>query len=224
MTNLRALQSANALYQSQNGGRYVAGAERMVSENLKRWCGQRESTHEPFDYQRSPLRSYVTGQARACPEFDDYIQAGPEAFEAACGGYGYNNVYVGMDITLADARKPDWGKYEQYTLRGNLSTRFANPGRTVAFADSALVNGGLIQYSFCEPPVFLGADPAAAPTSDPSTHFRHLGRANVVWLDGGGSSVEMSYSKPSPSYYEGEPEDYDVGFFGPRSNELFDLE
>jgi prepilin-type N-terminal cleavage/methylation domain-containing protein/prepilin-type processing-associated H-X9-DG protein len=209
MTNLRALQTANELYAQDHDGHYVPGAADFLS-NLNRWFGQRDSTSEAFDDTDGPLSEYLSGQARRCPAFTDYL----DGFEAGCGGYGYNNNFVGQL-----RRAPDYAV--KTDLVGNRSSRFDRPGQTVAFTDTAWVNDGLIEYSFCESPLW----PGGTWPLRPSTHFRHLDQANVVWLDGHVSAREMSFTNTVMSgYYQGDPAEYGVGFFGPETNELFDCE
>jgi prepilin-type processing-associated H-X9-DG protein len=49
----------------------------------------------------------------------------------------------------------------------------------------------------------------------PTIHFRHLERANVIWCDGHANAQEMSFTR-------GDYGEFNLGWFGPRSNELFD--
>lgn len=110
--------------------------------------------------------------------------------------------------------------------------------RTVAFADSALAKGDpylhIIEYSFIEPPFFLDAygapweSPPRPPTyqetssrPDPSIHFRHTGTvANIGWADGRVTTAIISGT--GTSFYGGDPEAFQIGWFGPMdSNILF---
>ena len=209
-TNIRSLQIGNEFYQGGNNGWYVPGAANFV-ENKHRWFGNRSGSIGPFVADDGPLSPYLPGSAvRCCPTFKEYLTG----FEAGCGGYGYNNNFVGQH------RSPD--DYSLKTdLTGNQADAFASPAETVAFTDAAFVNGGCIEYSFCESP--LWPDWPAQPR--PSIHFRHAGKVNVSWLDSHVTEEAMAFSGNSASdYYEGEPADFNVGWFGPDSNELFDLE
>jgi prepilin-type processing-associated H-X9-DG protein len=50
----------------------------------------------------------------------------------------------------------------------------------------------------------------------PSIHFRHRGHANVAWCDGHISAERMTLSD-GPSM-----EEFEIGWFGPPDNSLFD--
>ena len=208
-TSLRVLASANEMYQSENGGVYAPGAANFL-KNRDRWFGRRTGPTGPFQ-EGGALSEYLEakGQSRRCPAFQEYLVG----FEAGCGGYGYNNNFVGQH-----RRGPDYRLKSDRT--GNRAEGFASPSRTVQFADAAMVDAGLIEYSFAESPKWPDFD--AQPR--PSIHFRHLGQTNVAWLDGHVSSETMSFSGGVVSYYQGDPKDYRVGWFGPNSNELFDCE
>ena len=208
--NLRTLQQANEMYASTFDGHYVPGAADFLS-NRQRWFGSRETDSGPFVSQDGPLGEFLPGkEVRDCPSFTDSLNG----FEAGCGGYGYNNNFVGQMRSAPD--------YDFETdLAGNLRDRFAKPIRTVAFTDAAFVDGGLTEYSFVESPEF----PYWGGSARPSIHFRHIERTNVAWLDGHVSDEEMSFSNDaSGGFFEGSPADFNVVFFGPESNELFDCE
>ncbi len=209
MTNLRALQVANMLYTHDSGGYFVPGAADFLS-NRDRWFGRRDQLNEPFDDTQGPLRDYISGQARICAEFRSHLSG----FEAGCGGYGYNNNYVGQHRSPSSLQV-------RTDQRGAPEKTFDDPSGTVAFTDAAFVDGGLIEYSFCEAPYFPGGKWA----SRPSIHFRHMGWVNVAWLDGHVDSRRMSFSNDvMTGHYSGSPEDFDVGFFGPEDNSLFDYD
>jgi len=182
-TNIRNLQLGNEIYQQDFNGLYAPGASEFFPPNRNRWFGTRAGSTGPFTHDDGPLRSYLPGKAvRQCPSFRDFLQG----FEAGCGGYGYNNNFVGQ--------RRDAPNYALITDRsGNASGRFDDPAQTVAFTDAALVKGGLIEYSFCESPQF----PGYAVDAWPSIHFRHGGVTNVVWLDSHVTQERMSFAVTS---------------------------
>lgn len=221
-SNIRQLHLANDMHASDEGGRYVPGAARIQGANLHRWHGARESVGEAFDASRGPLTPYLdSGGAsealRACPSFAGVLEAREKAagaFEKGCGGYGYNNVFVGT------RRRPHNGAWVVQTDEtGSLRARFMNPARTIGFADAAFAGDELIEYSFAEPrfwPEYDGFRP------DPSIHFRHAGRARVVWLDGHVSSEELTKTHSS-GLYPTDPASFGIGWFGRRDdNSLYD--
>ena len=209
-TSIRLLQLGNEVYQEDHAGLYAPGAANFLA-NRDRWFGRRPAGTGPFESDNGPLSAYLPGRkVRQCPSFRDFLTG----FEAGCGGYGYNNNFVGSN------RLPP-----NYTLKtdlaGNSAARFAKPAYTVAFTDAAFVNGGYIEYSFCESPKW--PDFPAAPR--PSIHFRHSRLANAAWLDGHVSEESLSFSNDVlTGFYQGSPIDYHVGWFGPQTNELFDCE
>jgi prepilin-type processing-associated H-X9-DG protein len=115
---------------------------------------------------------------------------------------------------------------------GAPRSRFADPSRTIAFADAALADGnaaaGVIEYSFIEPRWWPDTLPAVRP--DPSIHFRHgksaagAGTAAAAWLDGHVSAERRTFTARS-GVYPGDPAALGTGWFGTADdNALFDDE
>lgn len=194
-SNARQITLANLYFARDHAGRFAPGAARFATENLERWHGARDRVGEAFDARRGPLTPYLAGgaasaQVRECPTFaadlEDLRRSG-EGFEGAAGGYGYNNAFVGVE---RERRGEAWAVRTDES--GAPSHRFAEPVRTIAFADSAFTGRDrLIEYSFVEPR-FWPEGPEYRP--DPSMHFRHAGRANVGWLDGHVSAERMTFT------------------------------
>ena len=211
-SNLRQLHLANSLYAADHG-RYVPGSTDIFSSQLNRWHGNRGSTSEPFVGTNGPLACYLGtgGRIRACPSMNRYFDNAnsQSGFEAGCGGYGYNMMGVGSQAFI--------NGYNEDSVKNGMAPEGINdPAHTVMFADAAfpqpLGNNPkfLIEYSFIEPYTSLGS-PAM-----PSVHFRHLGRANVVWCDGHVSSEELT------TPYSVGFTILNVGWFGGRNNSLYD--
>ena len=197
-SNIRQLQIANLRYAGDHDERFVAGAPRHVSQNLARWHGVRTNASGPFSSEGAPLTRYLEGgptsdALRVCPSFArtspavaDTIDQG--AFERSAGGYVYNNAFVGVERHLAS--NGIWNVTTDEV--GSRQSWFRHPARTMAFADGAYAGDvGVIEYSFLEPR-FWPHIPDARP--DPSTHFRHNGRANIVWLDGHVTSEPLTFT------------------------------
>ena len=210
--NLRQLHLANTLYAMDHGS-YVPAASDIFGANLHRWHGVRTSTSQPFDGTNGPLAPYLgTSHAiRACPSMQSYVQniTSANAFEAACGGYGYNANGVGSLFFLA-------GYGPQGATSGMRPDDIRDPSHTVMFCDTAFPQpyGAptyLIEYSFVESYTFPGGGQAQA-----SIHFRHNGRANVIWCDGHVSSESMTVS------YNADFDKLKVGWFGGKNDDLFD--
>lgn len=226
--NLRQLALANRMYAEDNGGRFVPAAVDIFTGfgGRWRWHGWRSTAdgRTPFQPEKGPLWTYLgrSGGVKMCPLLALMRRRGvsSDAFEAGGGGYGYNAVYVG-------------GSYWKYGFTPKAAAEAAaasdvrDPSRTVMFTDTAMAQAypsqHIIEYSFCEPPFFLGSDGEPTPYhTTPSIHFRHNGRALVAWCDGHISTESMSFTE-SPNVYGGDNEYFKIGWFGPDSNELFDL-
>ena len=225
MNNLRQLFLANAMYANEHNGHYVPAASDMDFGfgGCYRWHGVRvkPSPESAFDPNQGPLVEYLPdARVKECPVFTEMKRAGevPNAFESGSGGYGYNMAYIGGTGYLNDAP-------ESYRFT-TLDSRVADPVETVMFADAALPQEGhLIEYSFVEPPYFVSKDhPHGNPEwgyAAPSIHFRHNGRANVLWCDGHVSSEKWEWA-PEFNAYGGSNYRWGVGWFGPKDNRLFD--
>jgi len=234
MSGIRSLQVANEAYAGEHEDRYAPGAAHrrvglpgVVVTNLDRWHGARENASQPFQPEGGALTAHLSGAGasegvRACPGFRFQLDALRErdlGFESGAGGYGYNNAFVGTEREEGPAGR--WSPVREGLGRGARRGRFASPSRTIAFADSAFGGDeGVIEYSFVEPafwPDMVGARP------DPSIHFRHRGRAEVVWLDGHVSGERMTFTSWS-GLYRTDPARVGIGWFGPEDNGLFDYE
>jgi prepilin-type N-terminal cleavage/methylation domain-containing protein len=220
-SNLRQLHAANALHANDHDLRAAPGAVNFRSTNRLRWHGSREHTTDAFAPEGGSLTPYLTPGSewlRVCPAFEPDLRDLHDAgigFERSCGGYGYNNAFLG--VVRVQASPGIWTV--QTDALGSRLTRFRSPARTVEFADSAFTNGHAIEYSFIEPR-FWPDNPAYRP--DPSIHFRHRAEANAVWMDGHATNETRTFTHAS-GFYPGDPEELGIGWFGmDDSNDLFD--
>lgn len=224
--NIRHLALANHMYAEENNEFFVLAAEDITSGNrgLKRWHGVRETPNEPFNAYKGPMGKYLPdGGIKECPSFRDFITSPgmSAAFEAGSGGYGYNDTYIGG--------RSDVYPYKEASKHSARITDPGSPGETVMFTDAAMIKpSGLIEYSFCHPPYWvLPGMPPNTMTSDAVIHFRHLGGCNVAWADSHVSEERLSFSFDSKTVAGMTAEaakEKGFGWFGPQSNELFDLE
>ena len=242
LSGLRQLHMANTHYAMENHDLYVPAASDILDGfgGRHRWHGVREAAgvdpdpaKNTFDPLKGPLAdSLYDGRVKECPESVRYWTEGVDnAFEAGCGGYGYNQVGIGSRLYQASWSREDLKRENARHLQtGWLTTAIAKPADTVMFTDTAHrqyhTQRGfyLTEYSFCEPPFPVSATVAGpmwyeGPSDNdlylPTIHFRHLERANVIWSDGHANAQKMSFTR-------GDYEAFDLGWFGPRSNELFD--
>ena len=230
LSNIRQLPMANAMYAGDFGDHYVHAAEDIMGQNRRRWHGRRDSMQKPFDAARSPLRPY-TGDGQkaltACPAFADVFDTSGQhaAFEAACGGYGYNSTYIG-----GRSDRYSMTKASRHTAR---ITDVRRASETAMFTDTAFMQrtksgDRYIEYSFCETPFWqMSPGKPSSMHPNPTIHFRHLGQTSVAWADGHVDSRRMTFSADYTTHAlmdADEAESMGLGWFGPRSNEWFDLE
>lgn len=230
LSNLRQLTLANTAYAEDSNGFYVPASEDIFVGfgGTQRWHGQRDAPgngtdeENTFDPTRGPLANYIghTGQVRFCPTFDDQLDHDASGFEVGTGGYGYNRAYLGGRNDLYGATP----KAARHTARTNDP---ANPTATVMFTDAAffkIIAGAnlLIEYSFAETPftqLFPGQPSTSRPA--PSIHFRHQQNTHVAWADAHADARTMTFTHPQ---FEDFYRRLGFGWFGPESNDLFDLQ
>ena len=209
-SNLRQIGMAIRMYVTDNDEWYPPASADIMTTNLQRWHGVRPDTSSPFDPKLAPLYRYLlTGKIKACPTFLDYATTtlGLFPIEVGTGGYGYNEQYIGGSPD--NAEKP--------TRDGSIE----NPTETIMLGDAAYFDTStsrLVEYSFIEAPFFE----AWGSKADPTTHFRHLKKANICFVDG---HVEARGSDlVHASGFAGTVADFEannLGFVG-RDNKLYD--
>lgn len=234
VNNLRQLYLANTMYASENNGYYVPAASDMYDFLLPnsepdhfggrcRWHGKRDTPNPdtPFDFRKGPLFEYVPeGRIKECPEFFEYRSLGEvsNAFESGSGGYGYNMAYVGSMLSIEEdpVKACKSGMHERM---------IENPSETIMFADSGMPqNGYIVEYSFVEPPLMVSVNYPRGQEGvymSPSLHFRHWGRANVLWCDGHITSERWEWATEE-NVYGAVNRAWNVGWFGPKNNYYFD--
>lgn len=223
VNNLRQIYLANSMFAAEHDGHYVPAAPDIdgVGGGLTRWHGARKSIDDDFDPKTGPLAEYlIDGRVKECPVFFEYRERGeaPNAFESGAGGYGYNMPYVGGNDSL-DA-------FPDSVRQGALDSRIRTPSETIMFADAALPQDAyIVEYGFLEPPLFPSPEfPRGNPAwgnSSPSIHFRHFGRANVLWADGHVTSERFGWTTDT-NIYGARNAAWAVGWFGPHTNYYFD--
>ena len=212
-SNIRQLHTANVLYAADRGS-YAPAADDFFGANTRRWHGERLEG-EAFDASKGPLVPYLgdDGRVRQCPAF----RSPQTGFETGNGAYGYNAKGVGSRSYLM-------GFTEAAMSVGMSPGSIAKPAGTVMFADTAypVRIGGrstLMEYSFVES-YFHITDRLPVETAglaDPSTHFRHNGRATVVWSDGHVTAEAATIAGRQESFRRNQ-----IGWFGERNNDAFD--
>lgn len=168
------------------------------------WCGTQNERKE-FEA-TGGLMEYLgeSRRIRLCPALPK-IDRG---FNTGCGGYGYNDYYLGGSR---------WGPAGEIPWRIRI-TQIPKPAETIAFADSIYWAGGAFQEQHTITGPKTG-DYAALP----NIHFRHAGSANFGWSDGHVSPEKLSYTQ------DGAYKAHNIGWPGEDKrgtaevNYLFDL-
>ena len=221
--NLRQIALSSIAYAQDNRGYWPPAHLNYASKNNHRWHGTRAGNSGPFDFNGSVLKRFLqTKVVKLCPAFEP-SSAG---FETACGGYGYNDHYIGSSSEDPRAQTMMLSLTEFEKQFGNVPAKqnmIRRSSEKLAFADAAMANapGSIIEYSFLEPPRFSFGGKLIE--SSPSLHFRHAGRrANVAWADGHVTAERFEWTwDDQPNVYGADNARSNLGFFGPRDNRLF---
>ncbi len=234
-SNVRQLAMANLGYSAENRGYFVPAAEDMltIGGNRKRWHGERQSSGESvdpvantFDPALSPLAGFIDrgGLVKMCPSFKRGVLV--DGFEAGTGGYGYNQYYIGGRYDSTKYSRSVRGDGPKACQQSARQADVSQPSRTVMFTDAAIAQrSGVIEYSFCEPPYAPNPYGGAAEPLAPTIQFRHDDWCSVAWVDGHVDAQRMTFSAAYGAYGVSISDAIELGFgwFGPNSNELFDL-
>jgi prepilin-type processing-associated H-X9-DG protein/prepilin-type N-terminal cleavage/methylation domain-containing protein len=216
-SNIRQVTIASINYAQDNRGYWPPAHFNFITQNLHRWHGTRQSADQPFNFTNSPLLTYLqSSRLKQCPNF--VFSDSSAGFERSAGGYGYNNSFLGSSIgqkELASLSLPI-ADYEQKVVNAPAKLNMIQrPSEKIAFADAAIGNPSLIEYSFLEPPLDIDGNP-----SSPSLHFRHRNKANIAWADGHVTAERFEWTYPV-NVYGAKNHPLQLGYFGPRDNRLF---
>ena len=218
-SNLRQLLIACTNYIQENRGHWPPAHVDYLMKNRSRWHGTRPGLTTAFGFDGSPLKRYLPVPIiKRCPAFEPTRNG----FEAGCGGYGYNNHYIGSSMADPAFVGLAMGPAQWDREVGNVPAKqnmIRRPSEKIAFADTAMVDSSssVIEYSFLEPPT------TSFGPSSPSMHFRHNRRANIGWADGHVSRELFEWTYPTNVYGIANAS-FMLGFFGPRDNSLFTRE
>lgn len=203
LSNIRQLAQANLGHTADHRGQFASGTS---VNNHRRWHGERTGSSAAFDPTKGFLAPYLgeSGKVKNCPRFDT-LEKSAATFELGTGGYGYNLAYIG-------------GTPQDWTVANHLQ-RLPRPARTVMFASSAFaVATGPQEYAFTEP--YQSLAPSGLPNGalQPSTHFRHDGKAHIAWCDGHVTAEAPNTSAETVNYYGGDSRAHHIGWFGPTDH------
>lgn len=189
-SNLRQLGIAMSLYIEQHGGHCMPIAN---SPHTDYWFGSRSSPHSRvFDRTTGYLYPFlgVTREVELCPGFSPDTR-----FEGQLPGYAYNF----YEVINSGGKTYHKGLGPQVNY-----SQIRTPSRLVVFIDGARVMGGNVEENY-----YLNT-PQGVPGAFPSVHFRHNGRANVLFADWRVESI-----RPARTVTTG---DHPVGDFCDDSN------
>jgi prepilin-type processing-associated H-X9-DG protein/prepilin-type N-terminal cleavage/methylation domain-containing protein len=173
--NLKQLGLALQMYADANDGKLMQVSTCVYPTNFIEtypqpyWFGTLTGPGQ-IDLQKGFLMPYIEGNRKTeqCPNF------GPGQFQlrfqGATSGYGYNYQYLGAGPSFP-AGVLTWVRLVSITSTSRTMC-FADAGRIDSWDDPA--NPVLQENYYCDPPS----------NQFPGVHFRHLGTANVAFLDG----------------------------------------
>lgn len=190
------------------------------------WFGEVDFTNpdpaQQLDYTKGSLVKYLETNYTIfqCPNLHERSVDKVRFGKMACG-YGYNGHYAGPGISY------DYSAWPTITVSSKPVTRnimhFRSTSQTILFADSAIYNS----WSYFPDSYFMEnwlLEPPSA--TQPTIHFRHLGTANVAFMDGHVES-RMPDQIPLPSWFSPAQVEanrkHQLGFVG-TDNSLYDQE
>jgi prepilin-type processing-associated H-X9-DG protein/prepilin-type N-terminal cleavage/methylation domain-containing protein len=220
--NLKQMGLALRMYADTNHGRlmqvstYAYPTDGVDTYPQAYWFGA-VTAPGVIDATQGFLMPFMENQTAVeqCPEFGSgQFQL---RFQGATSGYGYNYVYLGAGPS-----------YPEGVITWIRITDVTSTSRTMSFADAGRVdfwddpaNPTLQENYYCDPPSNQYA----------GVHFRHMGTANAVFLDGhveNMTSVDNGVPLLSPSDPNGWPSEADefrkkVGLFDLSANDGNDV-
>lgn len=208
--SLRQLAAATHMYVQDNNGFFFPYYEEMP-DGSKRWyfgtesassMGGAEGSRE-IDVTQSPLYPYLTivGNVEICPAFPYGAKYWKPKFKGASYGYGYN-LYL-SPLTRETSRSP---------LRPKPISiaSLEKPSQVIVFGDCAQVNDFQAPASAGNPMLeeFYVIDDVSK-----TVHFRHSGRANILFADGHVEAFE-----PEPTSLDSRLPSEIIGRITPRGS------
>jgi prepilin-type N-terminal cleavage/methylation domain-containing protein/prepilin-type processing-associated H-X9-DG protein len=199
VNNVKQIMTAFILY-CDNNNDWMVPTESV--DYTSRWCGK--IIDNEYSAQGG-LMDYLSKGIKMCPTLFDKFKTGSATFmNTGCGGYGYNQYYLGGEA------------WKTGGLPIAKITQATKAGKTIAFADAVQIDisgNGYVEMYFISPPESGGW------TSYPDIHFRHNKRAVVGWLDSHVTCEQLTYSQDGYFSAEENKGIYFLGWFGNDADE-----
>jgi prepilin-type N-terminal cleavage/methylation domain-containing protein/prepilin-type processing-associated H-X9-DG protein len=196
-SNLRQLGLATHLYWDENGGncfKWWMGPTNSGQLYWFGWIGAGAEGERPLDLSAGVLYSYIQGsRVRLCPAFNYALGQFKLKASSAVYGFGYN-------LSLSPS-----------SSQSAVASRVRRFSDTALFADAAQVNDFQAPASHSNPMIeewyYVSSETNYSSSSYyPNGHFRHSGRANVIFCDehvGRETMVPGSLDRKLPSQMVG---------------------
>ncbi len=210
LNNLHQLGAANQSYSADQGGYYApyaAQSSRGSSGSYPRWWGEKTGSRTKFN-EGGYLSAYTGNSVRLliCDTLSTAVKIDSDQESEDGGSYGYNANGIGGRgyLLWAGSSKtgPSTTPTDQYGIPVK-NTQVRKPSQCLMFADSVNVGG---MGTVTEP---TAIDRIYAPDSYTYMHFRHTGKANLVWSDGHASAENCSVPETGNGRF-----DYDLTLLG----------
>jgi len=206
LNNLRQMGMAAQVYADQNNDYYPVAYDTPVSDppsfTIREWDFIRTKNYDTGEITVKPgllWQGKTILKVHQCPSFYGNANSPGDPYT----GYNYNTSYIGGISTavpparVSDVRRPD---------------------ACALFGDGEYASGA---NKFMRAPWPNPRDAAFFGRSAGTQGFRHLGKTNVVWCDGHGSSLSKAYKKTDPVEVANIADG--TGFLS-SDNSLYDLE
>jgi len=165
--NLRQLALAARLYWDDHEGRTFHYRTYMTNNGTIYWfgwIGQGAEGTRAFDHTQGALHPYLAGRGvELCPSLNYQMSKFKLKANGAAYGYGYN-IHLSVPVSQT----------------GFNIEQIRTPGTVALFADAAQVNTFKAPASTDNP---MLEEFYYISTNEPTTHFRHNGKANVAFVD-----------------------------------------
>lgn len=170
-SNLRQLGMASLMYLDENNQRYWNFYTKVAGDTNRTWWfgyGPASGTMRSLDKSRSPLAPYTADLAKSlqCPDFPYWHGGYNPKFALPAASYAYN-IVLGPDYVTPKATR----SRNEYANRAQEVVLFVD-GIHFDFSTSSKFNEG--HYLEYQPDI---------KTASGYAHFRHEGRAQLVFLD-----------------------------------------